>query len=541
MHENVEYYRACQTRERNMGLFVADRVINGNLNGIRAVNTRQNNNGNRNGLECPEERDYYPYWHPTPWIDIGIVTDNHANCGLFEGQSQNVASKGVCCQGQVGFDDTRSTAPTGCPVDFAPSRYNNEVDCVQNGDSWFTQDAHGDFKSQNLRYADADTNGAAPACVSSPFNRDNHLGNGITGFANNFNWTIPDQLDCAGDNDCQCVLRLRYNISSGDYDGWGSNAADASQSGAVSPVIGNPYFRLTGLDGQWNGQEDGAYVRMAIDTTQFGRTFQDRSHVFHVRQRNFGEAGSRVYNLNVRGKRGNIVQTYPATEYDFVPQYLNVRQGDYIHFQWTGCDTNPAGNAGEGTDQTDRSNIVQMEENGLGGNHPRGPGYALRANGLGQLDLRTGGQALFSSREGFRFAMIDQDPGACLSIEQLNDPNLVPAAQPDADQDVRNCALLNGAPNGYFDGGVKQMNTPGTFNYMSTRNNNFTNRGQKAQIQVDSTLAIWAIALIVIGGVSFLLSFVVFGALLYTKLTGTYSGSVLENMNEMLFLEKLSK
>ncbi len=49
-------YFKCKTRARNRGLYIADRKLN--LADARA--TRQNENGNRRGLECPEERDYYP-------------------------------------------------------------------------------------------------------------------------------------------------------------------------------------------------------------------------------------------------------------------------------------------------------------------------------------------------------------------------------------------------------------------------------------------------------------------------------------------------
>ena len=58
-----------------------------------------------------------------------------------------------------------------------------------------------------------------------------------------------------------------------------------------------------------------------------------RSHTFAIRARPANLVGKTVHNLNVRGKRGNIVQVYPGVEYDFVPNRLGLKNGDYVHFQ----------------------------------------------------------------------------------------------------------------------------------------------------------------------------------------------------------------
>ncbi len=95
------------------------------------------------------------------------------------------------------------------------------------------------------------------------------------------------------------------------------------------------------------------------------------------------EPNTKVHNLNVRGKRGNIVQVYPSVEYDFVPNQLEASINDYVHIQsvrlasypislydqfdlkfvprWTGSNNNPPNNDGQGVAGSDRSNIVELE------------------------------------------------------------------------------------------------------------------------------------------------------------------------------------
>lgn len=96
-----------------------------------------------------------------------------------------------------------------------------------------------------------------------------------------------------------------------------------------SPIKQNPYVYV---------MSNQSPLRLALNTAQYGRVFEDRSHVFKLISRPPGLNQGRIYNLNVRGKRGNIVQTYPAVEYDFTPNTLEIKKDDMVHIQWTGTD-----------------------------------------------------------------------------------------------------------------------------------------------------------------------------------------------------------
>jgi len=449
LHETFDYYTKCSQRQRNMGLFIADREAQGGLTpGSRDARfTRQQNNADQHGYECQEEREYYPYWAPSPWKDIAIFTQDTKFCNFYKTHSENVQGRGQCA-------DTNADGQTG----------NSQSSCTSGGDTWSSTSSHGI---------------PAPACLTLPENTDNHLGNNVMGVFNNFFWKLPDSESCLSDpNGCHCVLRIRYNISTGDVGPNGNNPdsgfIDWTSNANNSPVK-NDEIAL----------QDGLGHQLAMDTTQFGRTFQDRSHVFNLVKRPASLTG-KVWNLNVRGKRGNIVEAYPATEYQFAPMELTVLVNDHIHFQWTGCDKNPAGNAGEGTDQTDRSNFVQL------------PCMSCNIPVDDNWIKNHANQVLFPDPNvRKRMAYLDQEKsGQCLTYDQLNAKNN--NNQNAVETDVQNCMKMNQADS-YFDGGAVLMTNPNTYHYMSSRNNNFSNRSHKGIINVSTALPTWGIVLVVVG------------------------------------------
>ncbi len=88
------------------------------------------------------------------------------------------------------------------------------------------------------------------------------------------------------DSLARCVVRLRYNISTADFNPASTTSrSNGPATSLTSPVTQNPVVDV-GFDFH-DIQADGTLnpltgLRLAVDTDQFGRTFQDRSHVFYV-------------------------------------------------------------------------------------------------------------------------------------------------------------------------------------------------------------------------------------------------------------------
>ncbi|XP_071960552.1 protein DD3-3-like [Antedon mediterranea] len=457
MQENYDYYIDCKLRQRNEGLFTADQ----NLKGDTARFTRQNPQGTRRGYECPEERDYYPYWHPDPWKDIAVLTNDPSRCEYYQSESFNVKSRYACVVPKAFIRANLNTRNNDAAI---PT---NQVDC------------------ENIVYPEDDPDGergvwkrfpahgiAAPICRENHWSRDNHLGNGINGQTNTFNWTVPEiQHE-------RCAMRIRYNISTGEYEGWNDtdaryNAAGNNQASQLN--IGERF----GLNEQQ--ADDRGYVfennpeveifndaggntdfqlRLAINTAQYGRTFQDRSHTFAIRQPPEDLEGVEIHNVNVRGKRGNIVQVYPATEYDFTPNNLQVEPGAYVHFQWTGSNTNPTNNDGQGLQGTDRSNVVPLTEQV----YPEGSDlYYQPYSKFGHFGNNIPMHLDNASFLGF--SRTDLENLAVLGNRQFRGE----------------MSELDDAGT-YFDLGPRKVTSTGHYQYMCTRNNNFSNRSQKGRI-----------------------------------------------------------
>ncbi|XP_077997419.1 protein DD3-3-like isoform X2 [Glandiceps talaboti] len=462
MQEDYDYYTNCRLRERNQGLFTADQ----NLKGDTAKYTRQNANGNRYGYECAEERDYYPYWHPSPWKDIAIMTNDARRCPYYQEESANVKSKWACVVPKGYLEANIDSNEAIIPIrkrDCEAIYYPEDAEDAEQGE-WREFPAHGI---------------PAPICQETEWSRDNHLGNGRGGNPNMFNWTIPANIDHE-----HCSLRLRYNISTGEFDGWDSNVNSSLNKQGNQESTLDIYSRL-GFESQEEAENRG-YVfeqnpqvaifnefddnddedfdlQLAINTNQYGRTFQDRSHSFAVRKAPAELRGTTIRNLNVRGKRGNIVQVYPSVEYDYVPNTLKVSKGDYVHVQWTGSNTNNNNNDGQGLAGTDRNNLVLLGEQvypeGSGGN-PYHPYPKLGHYGVNYpMHLNNVTIAGFSSDDLLNLAVVNPNQFRG-ELSELDDAGT------------------------YFDLGPRKVTQSGHYHYMCTRNNNFSNRSQKGKMLV---------------------------------------------------------
>jgi len=507
-HESEEWYYLCEKRKQQYGLFHADQ----DLQGTSQKYTRQNPAGTRRGLECPEERDYYPWWHPSPWHDIAIITPEVERCqNHMAPNSQNVMEKCGCFNPDyLGKTNAEDWFPEN---EYVQSNL-NQTECTNNGGDWAC------FK----------WDGEEPECVDSYWTKVNYLGN-VDGSSRggkqaHYDWTLPSYDDLVNKHFChsytetityenndmpssvgqdaqnvncvRMVFRIRYNMSTMDYDPYKTNSTHDynPQGGILSPIEENPEVDV------------GFYVQglqLAINTAQTGRTFQDRSHTFLVCQRDTTTdwAMSDIINVNVRGKRGNIVQTFPATEYDFEPQHVEFHpttdNGVCLHFQWCGSNThnngNPGGDGqtgddGEGRGGSDRSNLVQMMKmdesypvtydkisdeddwfNYVKCYHPLQPKVAVQKEDA-QLILGTAG--FYKGVDYMKKKCADittdannnEDRGDCIVDELLNNVSASFRAGLICCLDTS----LNSVPT---EPGYRE------FAFLSTRNNNFTNRSQK--------------------------------------------------------------
>jgi len=580
MHESFDYYTLCQQTQRNMGLYTSDQLVRR----TDRRGTRQNPNGNRHGFECPEERDYYPWWAPSPWVDVAVLTDSGGSemcyptnvasctkrCQYYMNNTFNFNKKGYCdvthAAGAGGSVQNKLTSPAWTNNVW----YNNPTACAANGFTWY-EISHSD----NLNLPPNNF-----VCGKTAFSRVNQLGNarnddivsqsalasmGVTEThvptgvnANRFMWTVPTIPSAKSPTYFpsmtsayqSCVLRMRYNISTADFQQWPIDAVDPGTSPMVdhrnnsksetdvnTPIHQNPYVYVSPGASESTGP---MFLSLKVNTNQYGRTFQDRSYVFSIKPKpsssspanNFHDvpavnvqamsqalnAGGKIYNVNVRGKRGNIVQVYPSVEYDFTPNALALGTNDMIHFQWTGSDYNPRRGCNDATggppdantfntdananqnSRADRSNVVftnhmaqNVPKDYLGYDHTDASinytaAYSMhKATVLSnapcynpQTDNQATADECFQTIMRLAYLNQQEDGGSlflrqsaqCLTQTQLDNYN----DQDTARSTPLNCAKMNAKPFPYFDGGIMHINKAGWFSYYSSRNNNFSNR-----------------------------------------------------------------
>jgi len=556
-HESYDFYETCKRTKRNQGLFQASQQPNRG----DATRTRQNPGGTRRGYECPEERDYYPWWNPSPWIDLAIWTKDMGKCGAFQAESQNVKSRWYCNVPEEVHDanNHRNDRVAEVPITQAECEALNSAS-VDTGNGTTTLRAV---------WTEVQANGfPAPECFESRATRPNHLG--LVGGESQwtYEWTVPEAFLADGEDQKACTFRIRYNITE-DYDASQRDGTTTAAGMDKQPNTDNTMFttllnsvtnihsRKSGGGGNANNRpaklpvwrkygladQDVNYdpaedtisnvndgnngdglgdnrdyllrnnpkpdvfgktygpnndyrvrLQLAVNTAQYGRTFQDRTHMTYVMARPEDAGNAEIKLVTVAGKRGNIVQTFPGTEYFFWPEELHVRQFDLVHFMWSGSNTNPNNNDGQGKQGTDRSNICPMNSAIYTGDAALGlqdgDGLNTGKGMIGSLGVNYPAYVkkpeLYETAQAFSACgapEMVQPPIAGFDME-IAEALCTGRREPGSLNDYGNMEELDDAA-ASFSLAPQQAKEIGCWNYVSTRNNNFSNRSQKGTLCVD--------------------------------------------------------
>jgi len=430
----------------------------------------------RAGFECNHERENYPVNYGTQWTDVAYFTDDLNNCQAVQEAARE--AKYEC----VEYYDAKKQHR------IHKSDHKNEADCTNAKGDWLPfyqfkeyvpsitseSNCQGpdliwgralDFKAISedklttpkcLRFP------PKTECLQTPNSRQNYLGMADDGTneAPRFQWALPIY-----EHNQRCVLRIRHIISNNDEDAVDSYNKDIRQGTGSSMYLALPQKHSSPFENKV--------------------VFQDRSHIFKLLKRpSTIPQDQTLHNIVVRGKRGNIVQTFPAVEYDFCPNKLEIENGDAVQFQWTGSNNHDndghsdgqAGDDGEGQGGTDRNNMIQLYYNKVnfplpGENHTMfenaeflwssGPGSSDAANANADIDDLTPFQAaLAHATSGYYWSAKD--------VEKIN---------PKLDKRLNNA-------NPSFQGVVFKPQANQKYYYVGMRNNNFSNRSQKGQLVI---------------------------------------------------------
>jgi len=576
-HESYEFYQRCKQTERNKGLFTANQNLKGNSAKYTRQNPNGNRHGYECPEERAYYPYWRPsQWKDLAYITNDIercnrVTAESQNvkskwyCTLppefyadpenkLEGNQLYPINKEDCEAWTVqGYPETTTTNEDG-QEQTVKTDYTGQ---------WTELPAWGIDK---------------PACVQTEQTRANHLGliGGRTQYT--YQWTVPKDVDAsactlrirynittneygaweapasvnAGANETQSYKQSESDNGSprvpnpgnnpANLDMWSkfnieeaevkkkvttregveklvfyNNQNEEAKDGREYVFKNNPQVELIKPSGDLENFPGGFRfkLQLAVNTAQYSRTFQDRAHAFRMRPRPADiEDDAEIRLVTVSGKRGNIVQTFPAHEYFFIPEVASIQKGNYLHFSWTGSNTNPNNNDGQGKQGTDRSNIVPTR---IPRYSRKGfddvPGYSdfkwdedyEGPNGEPQQrdgetsDPGTSYPAYINKPQGYDIpeAEYEFQPPYGEGLTTLRD-NYLPGSLGGLSPSAL-AKLATGRYAEYDDFGNMEelddastsVNMPllkvtelGCWNYMSTRNHNFSNRDQKGKICV---------------------------------------------------------